>query len=191
MNLYRELYHDLQKALQRLGSDTDPSELHGTLSGLLCASNNVDLQTWLNSLFPQQEAGNLLVQDLKDYLAELYQHTQSQLNDPECGFELLLPDEDSEEQEQILALGEWCQGFAIGLNLGGVEDFRSLPGDAAEAVGDLLEIARAGTSYFLSGGEEDELARTELLEYVRIAVLLVNEELHPNKRGVVNSTTVH
>ena len=191
MSLYIDIYQDLETALRRLGSDTDPSELHGTLSGLLCAVEEVDLQTWLKSLFPERDQGDLLVQDIKDYLAELYQHTQTQLNDPECGFELLLPGDDSGLEQQVSALGEWCQGFAIGLSLGGIEDFHNLPGDAGEAVQDILEIARAGTSYDLTGDDEDDLAITELVEYVRIAVLLISEEIHPNKQRVAKNSTVH
>ena len=92
---------------------------------------------------------------------------------------------------QVNALGEWCQGFLIGLSLGGVEDFQALPDDAKEIARDLVEIARAGTSYELSGLEDDEEAFVELVEFIRVGALLINEELHPNKISQVEDTTVH
>ena len=79
------------------------------------------------------------------------------------------------------ALGEWCQGFLSGLTLGGISDFDKLGTDAREVVEDLVEIARAGTSYHLEGSEEDEQAYAELMEYLRVGVLLINEELQPLK----------
>lgn len=191
MSLFAQIYQDLDKSLRRLGSETDPSELHGTLCGLLCASANLVPTTWLGSLFADREIGDLLVVDIKDHLGELFDLTRTQLNDSDCGLELLLPGEDSAVEARVAALGEWCQGFVIGLNLGGIENFKTLPGDAAEAVQDLLEIARIGSSYDLTGGEDDEAALVELVEFVRVATLLLNEELQTHKPAVVKTTTVH
>jgi uncharacterized protein YgfB (UPF0149 family) len=104
---------------------------------------------------------------------------------------LLLPGEEAALPERADALGSWCQGFLLGLSLGGVQDIGKLPGDAAEVVRDMVELSRAG-SYELSGSDEDENAYAELLEYVRTGALLVNEEMNPIKAPpVVDPKSLH
>jgi uncharacterized protein YgfB (UPF0149 family) len=69
---------------------------------------------------------------------------------------------------------------------GGVRDVDGLPGDAAEVARDLLELSQAG-SFELDGGEEDEDAYVELVEYLRTATLLVMEELQPTSAPPLGS----
>ena len=73
-------------------------------------------------------------------------------------------------------LGEWCQGFLYGLGSGPLSDATKLPGEVGEIVRDLSEITRVG----VDGGESlesNEVAYTELVEFVRVGVQLVFEEL--------------
>ena len=160
-----------------MDNDTDPSELHGTVGGLLCADNRASLNHWLASLFPDKTTDDIKLNDLKQSLGRLFEETRQQLSDPLCSFDLLLPGEDYSFEQQLLALGEWCQGFLIGLNLGGIEDFNRLKGDAKEFAQDMVEIARAGVSYDFSDDEEDQQAYMQLVEYVRVGVMMVKDEL--------------
>lgn len=186
-------YRSLQASLTQIDSDMDPSEIHGTLCGLLCSSQDFDLAQWLVSLFPDIDPNNEVVGGIKQELAELYQDSLDRLNDPVCQFELLLPDDDNAIESQVFALGDWCQGFMIGLAMGGVEDFNVLPDDSREVVNDMVEIARAGTSYELGGQDdsEDEDAYSQLVEYIRVGVMLINEELNPINKSAVSNTTLH
>jgi uncharacterized protein YgfB (UPF0149 family) len=76
------------------------------------------------------------------------------------------------------------------MSAGGIQDIEKLPGDSGEIVRDFVDISRADT-YELEGGEEDEVAYNELLEYVRTGVLLLNEELHPSKAPPRDDVTLH
>lgn len=174
-------YSDLQQALENLEPPLYPSEVHGGLCGLLCGKGSPDAPAWLASLFPGLDEDNLLQRDAINLLQDVHNTTVQQLNDPTCDFHLLLPDDDAPLQERVEALGDWCQGFLAGLSLGGITDLNVLPQDVTEIIRDMNEIARAGSSYGLQETEEDEEAYQELVEYIRVGALLINEELHPVK----------
>ncbi|HUN71314.1 MAG TPA: UPF0149 family protein, partial [Steroidobacteraceae bacterium] len=76
------------------------------------------------------------------------------------------------------ALAQWCQGFLYGLGSGAVQDAGSLPGDLGEIVRDLTEISRVGVD-IAQTEESNESAYAELVEFVRISVQVVFEELEP------------
>lgn len=180
----------LSQALERLDLETPPSECHGMLAGLFCARGKLSRDQWFDAVAPERPKGDLLVDEALGRLGELYEETYSQLTDPVLDFHLLLPGEEAPLASRADALGSWCQGFLLGLSVGGVRDTGKLPGDAAEVVHDLVELSRAG-SYELSDSDEDESAYAELQEYVRTGVLLINEEMNPIKAPPVDPKTLH
>ena len=179
-------YLILDSALHKLDTEITPGEVHGTLCGLLCANGNAEVDVWQQALWPNRPDGDLLAAEAQEVFKQTHAITRRQLNDPACEFQMLLPDDNDSLDMRVNALGDWCQGYLIGLSLGGITDFAPLPEDAREITKDLLEIARAGTSYELEGSEEDENAYAELVEYLRVGVLLINEELQPTQAPPVD-----
>ena len=90
--------------------------------------------------------------------------------------ELLLPADEQPIDVRTAALAQWCQGFLYGLGAGSVADASDLPGDVGEIVRDLGEISRAGVDA-TQDEESNEAAYTELVEFVRVGVQLLFEEL--------------
>ncbi len=177
-------------ALRQLGSPAEAAECQGQLCGMLCTKGEEESAQWLARSFPDSATGDLLACEARDVLRVLYDTTRGTLNDSMLDFQLLLPADDASMTLRAGALGEWCQGFLCGLAEGGVHDIDALPGEAAEMVRDLAGIARAG-SFDIKGDEEDEAAYAELVEYVRIGVLLVQEELHPRRTLPEQDATLH
>ena len=99
-----------------------------------------------------------------------------QLQGADFSYELLLPADDEPLQRRVLALAQWCQGFYLGLGVSGINQLEKLPEDSREVVSDMTEIARM-ENYDEQPGEEDEGAYAELVEYLRVGVLLIFEEL--------------
>lgn len=164
-------------ALSGLGSEQSTAEFHGALVGLLCAEGKpIDREEWVSRVVPAGGEGP--AEEAREIFSALFAQTVSQMNDPLLEFNLLLPDDDEPLQARVEALGEWCQGFLMGLGEGGLKETGRLPRDVEEIVSDIGNISRAG-SYELSGSEEDEESYADLVEYVRTGVLLLNEELHP------------
>lgn len=180
-------------ALEKLETEVTPSEVHGTLCGLLCSKVSATADQWQDSLWPHMERdeNDLIKAESMEKLNQLHDISRLQLNDPNCEFELLLPDDDDPLETRVNALGDWCQGYLVGLTLGGINDFSPLPENAREVVNDMVEIARAGTSYDLEDSEEDENAYAELVEYLRVGILLINEELQPTQAPPQTDSTLH
>jgi hypothetical protein len=80
--------------------------------------------------------------------------------------------------DRARALGAWCQGFMIGLQLGGITGSKKLPGDLPEVLRDIAEISKASTDD-MENGEEEEASYAELVEYIRVGVMLFREEFQP------------
>ena len=144
------------------------SEAHGLLCGMRCSDPGVSAQRWLAQIDADQPPSDPL-------LDTLYAATCAQLSDDGLGLRLLLPDDDALLAERAEALGHWCQGFLAGLALGSrLPD--PMPPDAAEVLGDLARIAQVGFDAE-DNDESDEEAYAEIIEYVRMGVLVVLQEL--------------
>jgi yecA family protein len=185
-----EMIGALDAALEQVETEMEAEECHGTLVGLYCAKGELPVEEWLGYIAHGLDANDLLAKEALQTFRRLHQQTRAGLSDSNLDFHLLLPGDDSTVEERIDSLGQWCQGFLLGLSAGGVTDLDKLPGDSGEILRDLVEIARAG-SYELEGGEEDENSYHQLLEYVRTGVLLINEELHPSKAPPRTDVTLH
>jgi uncharacterized protein YgfB (UPF0149 family) len=168
------------------------AECHGLMCGLLCRAGSSTATD-----FKTQLAAMQLVVDplpgLDAVLTEAHETTARQLEDDEFGFVLWLPDDEEPLEERIVALGQWCSGFLVGLACGGKLD--TLTEEATEAIDDLQQIARAEMSApgpaddenEEAENEEDENAFVEIVEYVRVVVLMMQEEF----RGPGQSEAIH
>ncbi|ACL73839.1 UPF0149 family protein [Thioalkalivibrio sulfidiphilus] len=172
-------YDTVDAALARAGADTDAAEGHGTLCGMLSVNNAISSEDWFRELLPDPEPGDLLAQEARRQLGEVFKETRMELHDTGLDFHLLLPGDDEGLERRVEALGHWCQGYLYGMAVCGVREGANLPEDTAELVRDFAEIA--GTGFDVEIDETNETAYSEIVEYVRVGVLLINEELQPIK----------
>ncbi|HWS02338.1 MAG TPA: UPF0149 family protein [Gammaproteobacteria bacterium] len=171
-------YLELEQALGRAEAVASPAEVHGLLCGLLCAAGRLEENSWLAQVFVEVDNQNVAFQQGRAAVQQLASWTVSAMNDPVLGMDLVLPADAEPLAERTAALGEWCQGYLLGLAAGGVTQDTQLPEDAAELIRDFTDIAAAGFEVDASD-EEDEVAFTDVVEYVRVGVLLINDELQP------------
>lgn len=158
---------EVQGEIDRLQLSVDASELHGSLCGLLCAGARVGRGDWVRKL--ELEPAGAPAED--GALDRLYLGSIGQLDDPELGFELLVPGDDAAMLERGDALLGWCRGFLGGFGL--AEGPRpALSPEAAEALEDLGRIA--STELTCEEAEADETALAEVSEFIRIAALLLH-----------------
>jgi uncharacterized protein YgfB (UPF0149 family) len=160
-------HEEVSQELTRLRVGVDASELHGSLCGYVSGGGNAARGDWLLQL--ALEADDAPAPE--GALDRLFLASQAQLEDPELGFGLLLPDEDASLTERAEALLLWCRGFLGGFGLGaGGESPPSA--EAREALDDLAKIAASRLSY--DDPEGDEAALLEVSEFVRVAALLLH-----------------
>lgn len=167
-------YADIQQALSQAHSHTEAAEAHGTLAGCLCATTNYRFEDWLQEILPDGEADPHITAPLR----EVFLATANALDSADMAFTPLLPGDEKPIRERAEALGQWCQGFLYGLGASSLPDARSLPGEVGEVVRDFTEITRVGVDVDDSD-ESNESAYAELVEFVRVGVQLLFEELEP------------
>lgn len=167
---------ELSEALSTLQLGMTASELHGALAGYLCAGGISPAREWLSALALEEIDDALGDAPARELFDRLFSGCAADLEDPELAFDLLLPDDSEPMTDRAVALVDWCRGFLGGLGLSGADLEQGLSGEAGEILGDLARIA-ATRFEDDSGGEEDEQAYVEVVEYVRVGVLLLHNEL--------------
>ena len=184
--------------LIKLDSELSPSEVHGTLCGILCGKGDINLHEWLSLTFFRAgddtskavNARELLLEAIAESFKSFFLETLRALSDNNLNFYPLLPDDES-ETIRLAAIAEWAQGFLMGLSLAGIKDFSVYPGEVKEFVEAMASIATVD-DYELAGDDSDEEAIIEFIEFIRIGVLLVNEEINPLRVPVdMPDTTMH
>jgi uncharacterized protein len=166
-------YSEIERALHDARAMTDASEAHGTLTGSLCAAAAYRFEDWLQEILP--EGG---ISPAAEPLHDLFEATSASLSGEDMGFEPLLPEDERPLDTRAAALAQWCHGFLYGLGSSRIHDASALPGDVGEIVRDLTEITYAGANGS-DTPESDESAYAELVEFVRVGVQLIFEELEP------------
>jgi len=178
---------DFERTIRLSQGNLDAAELaecHGLLCGLLCRETSDTANDFISHLGAMQ----LLIKPvsaLEAIMVEAFESTKRQLEDEEFGFSLWLPDDDESLEMRTIALAQWCSGFLAGLAVGGQLD--ALSDEAKEAIEDLQQIGRAEISSGKVESEEDEMAYTEIVEYVRVVTLMMREDF----RGPGSDEAIH
>ena len=170
----------LKRDLLKLGNEASPYEAHGTLCGLVCGRGELDAREWIALTTDAEDAieqGDLLAREASESLTNFFFETVKSLSDNNLKFYPLLPDGGS-ESAQLEGIAQWAQGFLMGLSLAGIEKFTDYPEEVGEFVEAMTSISSAD-DYDLAGDDSDEEAIIELIEFIRIGVLLMNEEMNP------------
>ncbi|MGP5062704.1 UPF0149 family protein [Psychrobacter celer] len=148
-------------------NDVSISEVHGLMTGLMTACNAPDEQVWAKvfeelSFAPLPEAALTL-------LAEEAEDTVFQLKDKDDAYAYmpLLPDDEHDLYERVMALKQWANGFMTGF---GITDCQ-ISGDENEMLSDLAKIGaiRLAEDEDFEGGEESYLYIYEFARMVPVS----------------------
>lgn len=172
-------FEAVEEGLRRAEAPTDAAEAHGSLCGLLCALGPGGQSTWLAETLAEVPANESVARQTTQLLTALAASTRAALDGDAMAFQPLLPDDSEPLVQRVDCLAQWCQGFNHGLFVGGrIGDAEAElgSGNTAEIIRDFSEMAQ------VSVGDEEadaegETAYAEIVEYVRVSVQLVYEEL--------------
>lgn len=179
---------DFKHTLSLVQGKLEASELaecHGVACGLLSRDTEATLDAFI-ALLELLELVKTPEYNFKLSLEELLGSTRSQLADEDMGLSLWLPGDDETLEDRTYALGPWCNGYLAGLGAGGKGLLSALSDDANEAMKDLQQIATADVTD-TSESEEDENAYSEIVEYIRVVVLMIQEDF----RGPGGQDLIH
>jgi uncharacterized protein YgfB (UPF0149 family) len=169
---------ELDQLLHAADADCGAAESHGVLCGIICAAGNADEMLWLEQILGEGNTLSASAQKSRELLARLYAESRLRLEEDGLDLVLLLPEDDTLLLLRSRALGQWCQGFLYGLALGGIRGNREPATNVGEIVHDFYEISNAGFDAGASD-ENEEAAYLEIVEYVRMSVLVCHHELQP------------
>ena len=172
-------YESLSDLIERTNLSMSPAELHGLATGLLVADTSASENRYLQLVCEEPEQGDVLAVENTQLLRELFQATREALQAITLEFKPLVPEDDEPLADRIDAACEWARSLLYGLAEQGVHQRTDLTEDVSGFVNDLMEISRGG--YAHEKGEEGEMVYADLLEYLRMGALMVQEELQPVK----------
>jgi uncharacterized protein YgfB (UPF0149 family) len=181
-------FAEMTRVLEGLGSSVRAAEAHGCLVGALCTTLDYPLERWLEEIIPDEEARN---GQAEQALRLLYSDTLNALRGGDMEFQVLLPGDDTSLAVRAGGLSQWCQGFLYGFGTGSGNVKRDkLPGNVNEILNDLTHIGRATVEIEGEGDDSEEAAYVEVVEYVRVGVQLIHDELIPAKARRIDMSAV-
>jgi uncharacterized protein len=169
-------FDEIARVLEGYSSSVPAAEAHGCLCGALCTSGHYPIERWLEEVVPEEDDSASPAEVDSPAVRLLFADTLSALRGDEMDFELLLPDDDRPLEQRATALSQWCQGFLYGFGTGAPVKADEMPTNVDEVLRDLTHIGRA-TVDAGEQGEAEEEAYTEIVEYVRVGVQLIHDEL--------------
>jgi len=180
-------YAACREALERAEADLTAAEFHGTLCAMLCTRSEVRLEAWVDEIV----CGGQLPEGggWSRVLHEHGERSHRALIEGDFELELLLPGDEEPLDERSRALSDWCKGFLYGLGTAGRGVTECLSEDAREVVSDLTEFTRLDTEE--ESSESAEKAFAEIVEYLRVGVLLIYEELARARAGAPGRSRLH
>lgn len=165
-------YEEVDDALRAAGMDVSAAEMHGMVSA---AASFAQPPSLTEMLFAERGSPGTPEADQVLALAEnLQEDVRTRLEDTEFEFEPLLGE--APIAERVERLAAWSRGYLLGLAAGGLSDPTQLPGDAGEFLVDAVRIGEAEMDED-EDAERQERDIAEIIEYVRVGVQLVYEEL--------------
>jgi len=174
-------YHELNEALATNRSEFNASQVHGLICGLICIDTAEEVDTsWMKKILASADDATCI-----ELLRTVYETSYHQLSDFSFEFAMLLPNDDMDINARTEELGLWCQGFLTGLEKSRDKIEQDATEAVAEAIADITEIAQVNFGD-ITDSEEDEAAYFELVEYVRLAVLMLFHEFRAATRPEEN-----
>jgi uncharacterized protein YgfB (UPF0149 family) len=156
-----DTYAGWSAAITRAKLGVTPAELHGSMTGFLCAGWSGRARELLDSLALEADAaasGNL------DGLVERAAVAIDGRLRASRPIDLMLPE--SPLAARADAAVDWCRGFLGGLGLSGVLDGAAQTGEVGEMLAALGQIAAS----HLACDDDDAAALDDVLDFIRDAV---------------------
>jgi uncharacterized protein len=166
--------------LRQLKSTTSAGEVHGLMCGFICLGHRADALSWWQ--FVAGEVPEHVVREDAQYqpLLELYRYSWQCITQMDHQFALLIPGEETSLNDRAQALGDWCQGFLLGLGLAGLVLDDGIYQELRDALLHISEISNIDYDR-VDVTDEEIQAFFEVREYMRFAALALYAQLTGHK----------
>lgn len=164
-------FDEVKARLSTRNVELDTAELHGLVTGWLCAGA---LASEAAGALPEWLGEEVSDNELSQLTSELADATLLGLQDMDFGFRLLLPSDESNITERHQSISHWCSGFLAGFGTSGRYLQNELEKDVAEVFSDMTRIASLDEE--IPDDDDNETDLMEISEYVRMSALFVFTE---------------
>lgn len=191
-------YNLLLASLEALEIDQSPPEVHGLLCGLLCTSSVEKAKSlWFSTVLQDYGANPEKLRQNGEILKDLerfFHHWVEQLNDADLGFGLIVEEDSTSAGNHLLQLSHWCNGFGLGFGMGErsksgqalppdteelLTDFQAIAAYESEELGENHEAVLNSSTDDTEQENDEQSDVVEIEEFIRVGVLLINEEMRP------------
>ncbi len=179
-------YESLKGQLQNSALPIEVAELHGLMVGLLASGH---IEGWTTRLSEFLLDGEHWPQESQRWLKSLWSGTQLQLSEGQFEFQVLLPSDDEPVAERADALVKWISSYLVGFACG-MPNLKQCSDDLQEVIGDLTKMTNMATDID-TDDEEHEQALVEIVEYLRVGVMMCFHECNRPPSADQTSTTLH
>ncbi len=172
-------HDELERLLAPSALSCSAAEAHGIYCGLLASGANAPRERWLTELLPGGDgaATDADAPARRAALQALAAATDASLADIDQAFHPLLPADERPLRERATAVHSWARGLLYGLGIADLDQAR-LSAETREVFDDLMEVTRMDLND-LDDSSENEAALMEVLEFLRVAALLLREQDTP------------
>ncbi len=161
-------YDDFDFLLQTHKLPCSASELHGILSGAICAGMSEHSRDWIMIIRDFCLDGALLPDEVVTHLTEIYKITFAQLADGQLAYQPYLPEDDCALAERAEALVEWLTAFIATTGVQQI-NLQTADEEVRNAFEDFVSISQMDTD--LDDDDESFESFEEIVEYVRMAAI--------------------
>lgn len=178
-------YNNCEEIFLELNTDYSVSYSHGMLCGFFCIRDSVDVELWLSEILSIDVTDVSKIDNFAD-ICVIFNNTKEQLNDANLNFSILIADDSQSLSQQAITVADWCQGFLIGIGLSNME---SQEQELMDAIKDISEISKLHTDIMDNNDNANQL--TEIIEFVRMTVLLIQDIAKPSKHDHIDTQVLH
>lgn len=177
-------YLPLVDYLLSAGTYLEACEIHGMLCGFICNGLLAPNTVWMNLLLLSTHEGERDAVERK--IQHLFEGSLQQLSSFGFEFDLLLPEFTELSEHSALSRGredgrllplsklsQWCEYFLMGLSATTKKTTSKDSRSASEAEDDIRKISRIYPEVLQSKESFNEDTFMELLEHVKVAVMLI------------------
>ena len=154
-------WSDWNQNFDEIEEISNPSELHGLLTGIVCVTEVPTRDEWLQIL------STLDVPKLDDaaiaVLTEEAEDIAHALSEDDLDYLPMLPDDEHALSDRVQALADWCEGVVLGFGLASGH----IRSDEQELIESLQDVASVEFEES-DDDEEGEASYLELYEFVRL-----------------------
>lgn len=181
-------YLQAQTELTTASLSVTPAELQGLITGMLSGGLSLESDSWKTLLFDYTNDGMGWPVNAVKIAESIYAVSVAELTKADVELSLLLPSDD-DLFAYADGVSEWVNHFISGLGLAG-SALGKLSTETKEALSDLEEISKLGIDED-DDMQEQAILLEQVIEHVKVCVLIIHADLGAKPAAVLSNKTVH